>query len=143
MKVIDLSGKQTVIGEILNEGNSDGLFGFVTLKPRGDSNIKESTQYIDEIEPDSPVPFNIPIDFDGVSLTGKHDITIEVRYKDSMRQEYTLTHDTTIDVSTLSLLDDEEGDSPVGGIIAIIVIIAIIGILYKKGKLPMISKKSQ
>ena len=34
VKVIDLSGKQTVIGEILNEGNSDGLFGFVTLKPR-------------------------------------------------------------------------------------------------------------
>ena len=143
VKVIDLSGKQTVIGEILNEGNSDGLFGFVTLKPRGESNIKESTQYIDEIEPDSPVPFNIPIDFDGVSLSDTHDITIEVRYKDSMREEHIISHDTTIDVSVLSILDNEEGESPVGGIIAIIVIIAIIGILYKKGKLPMISKKSQ
>ncbi len=142
VKVIDLSGKQTVIGEILNEGNSDGLFGFVTLKPRGDSNIKESTQYIDEIEPDSPVPFNIPIDFEGVSLTGKHDITIEVKYKDSMREEHLLSYDTTIDVSTLSLLDSEEGDSPMGGIAAIIIIGIIIAILYKKGKLPMISKKS-
>ena len=142
VKVIDLSGKQTVIGEILNEGNSDGLFGFVTLKPRGESNIKESTQYIDEIEPDSPVPFNIPIEFDGVSLSDTHDITIEVRYKDSMREEHIISHDTTIDVSVLSILDNEEGESPVGGIIAIIVIIAIIGILYKKGKLPMISKKS-
>ena len=142
VKVIDLSGKQTVIGEILNEGNSDGLFGFVTLKPRGESNIKESTQYIDEIEPDSPVPFNIPIEFDGVSLSDTHDITIEVRYKDSMREEHIISHDTTIDVSVLSILDNEEGESPVGGIIAIIVIIAIIGILYKKGKLPMMSKKS-
>ncbi len=142
VKVIDLSGKQTVIGEILNEGNSDGLFGFVTLKPRGDSNIKESTQYIDEIEPDSPVPFNIPIDFDGVSLTGEHDITIEVRYKDSMREEHILSYDTTIDVSTLSILDTEEGDSPMGTIAAIIIIGIIIGILYKKGKLPMMSKKS-
>ena len=142
VKVIDLSGKQTVIGEILNEGNSDGLFGFVTLKPRGDSNIIESTQYIDEIEPDSPVPFNIPIDFDGVSLDGKHDITIEVRYKDSMREEHILSYDTTIDVSALSMLDTEEGDSPMGGIAAIIIIVAIIAILYKKGKLPMISKKS-
>ena len=142
VKVIDLSGKQTVIGEILNEGNSDGLFGFVTLKPRGDSNIKESTQYIDEIEPDSPVPFNIPIDFDGVSLTGEHDITIEVRYKDSMREEHILSYDTTIDVSALSLLDTEEGDSPMGAIAAIIIIGIIIAILYKKGKLPMISKKS-
>ena len=142
VKVIDLSGKQTVIGEILNEGNSDGLFGFVTLKPRGESNIIESTQYIDEIEPDSPVPFNIPIEFDGVSLSDTHDITIEVRYKDSMREEHIISHDTTIDVSVLSILDNEEGESPVGGIIAIIIIIAIIGILYKKGKLPMISKKS-
>ena len=59
-----------------------------------------------------------------------------------MREEHIISYDTTIDVSVLSMLDDEEGDSPVGGIIAIIIIIAIIGILYKKGKLPMISKKT-
>ena len=143
VKVIDLSGKQTVVGEILNEGNSDGLFGFVTLKPRGDSNIKESTQYIDEIEPDSPVPFNIPIEYDGVGLMGKHDITIEVSYKDSMREEHILSYDTTIDVSELSILENGDGDSSVGGIIAIIVIVGIIAFLFKKGKLPMISKKSE
>jgi hypothetical protein len=143
VKVIDLSGKQTVIGDILNEGNSDGLFGFVTLKPRGESNIKESTQYIDEIEPDSPVPFNIPIEYDGISLTGKHDITIEVKYKDSMRDEHILSYDTTIDVSGLSVIDTQDGDSSIGGIAAIIIIIGIIAFLYKKGKLPMITKKSQ
>ena len=143
VKVIDLSGKQTVIGDILNEGNSDGLFGFVTLKPRGESNIKESTQYIDEIEPDSPVPFNIPIEYDGISLTGKHDITIEVKYKDSMRDEHVLSYDTTIDVSGLSVIDTQDGDSSIGGIAAIIIIIGIIAFLYKKGKLPMITKKSQ
>ena len=143
VKVIDLSGKQTVVGDILNEGNSDGLFGFVTLKPRGDSNILESTQYIDEIEPDSPVPFNIPIEYDGVGLMGKHDITIEVSYKDSMREEHILSYDTTIDVSELSMLENGDGDSSVGGIIAIIVIVGIIAFLFKKGKLPMISKKSE
>ena len=143
VKVIDLYGKQTVIGEILNEGNSDGLFGFVTLKPRGESNIKESTQYIDEIEPDSPVPFNIPIEYDGVSLIGKHDITIEVKYKDSMREEHILSYDTTIDVTGLSLLDSDNDDMPVAEIITIIIIVGIVGVLYKKGKLPIISKKSQ
>ena len=143
VKVIDLSGKQTVVGDILNEGNSDGLFGFVTLKPRGDSNILESTQYIDEIEPDSPVPFNIPIEYDGVGLMGKHDITIEVSYKDSMREEHILSYDTTFDVSELSILENGDGDSSVGGIIAIIVIVGIIAFLFKKGKLPMVSKKSE
>ena len=141
VKVIDLSGKQTVIGEILNQGNSDGLFGFVTLKPRGDSNIEESTQYIDEIEPDSPVPFNIPIEFVGGERGGEHDITIEVSYKDSLRNDKLITYDTTINVDGLSLIGTTDSDSPVGGIVAIIIIIGIIAFLYKKGKLPIISKK--
>ena len=34
-----------------------------------------------------------------------------------------------------------DSDSPAGGIAAIIIIIGIIAFLYKKGKLPMISKK--
>ena len=141
VKVIDLSGKQTVIGEILNQGNSDGLFGFVTLKPRGDSNIQESTQYIDEIEPDSPVPFNIPIEFVGGARGGEHDITIEVSYKDSIRNDEIITYDTTINVDGLSLMGTSDSDSPVGEIAAIIIIIGVIAFLYKKGKLPIISKK--
>ena len=143
VKVIDLSGKQTVIGEVLNQGNSDGLFGFVTIKPRGDSNIQESRQYIDEIEPDSPVPFNIPIEFVGGERGGNHDITIQVEYKDSMRNDKIITYDTTINVDGLSLIGASNDDSPVGGIIAIIIIIGIIAFLYKKGKLPIISKKLQ
>ena len=51
--VIELSGTQMVIGEIINEGNEDGLFGFVTIAPRDDSNIKSNTQFIDEIEVDA------------------------------------------------------------------------------------------
>lgn len=94
--VITLSKKQTVIGEILNEGNVDGLFAFVTLEPLGNSNIKKSTQYIDKLEPDSPVPFNIPIEFDGEPKSGEHDISITVRYKDSLRNENTISYDTTI-----------------------------------------------
>jgi len=99
VKVIDLSGKSTVIGEIINEGNEDALFGFVTLEPRGDSNIIKSTIFIDEIETDSPVPFNVQIQFDGEPRYGEHDIKITVRYKDSLRDEHFLTHETTIFVN--------------------------------------------
>ena len=143
VKVIDLSGKQTVIGEILTQGNSDGLFGFVTLKPRGDSNIQESTQYIDEIEPDSPVPFNIPIEFVGSERGGEHDITIEVNYKDSIRNDESIIYDTTINVDGLSLIGSSDSDIPMGEIVVIIIIIGIITFLYKKGKIPMINKKLQ
>lgn len=92
-----IGDRQLVIGEILNEGNTDGLFAFVTLEPREDSNIKPQTQYLDELEPDSPVPFNIPVEFDGEPQIGNHDIRIIVKYKDSVRDEHVVTYDTTID----------------------------------------------
>ena len=122
--VIELSGTQMVIGEIINEGNEDGLFGFVTIESHGDSNILSNTQFIDEIEIDAPVPFNIPIEFDGEPKYGEHDITITVRYKDSIRDEIFLPHDATIFVQEPSN-DDESGPDPT---MIIILIVAAIGI---------------
>ena len=120
--VIELSGTQMVVGEIINEGNEDGLFGFVTIEPRGDSNIKSNTQFIDEIETDAPVPFNLPIEFEDELRSGEHDITITVRYKDSTRDEIFLPHDATIFVKEPSN-NDEEGLDPT--IIIILIIMAI------------------
>jgi hypothetical protein len=107
--IIDLSGKPTVIGEIINEGNEDALFGFVTLEALGDSNIKTSKQYIDEIEIDAPVPFNIPIEFDGEPTYGENDVKIIVRYKDSLRNEILFPYETTIFVP-----EPTEGDQDLG-----------------------------
>ncbi len=107
VKVIELSGIQMVVGEILNEGNEDGLFGFASIEPRGDSNIKPQSQFIDEIEVDAPVPFNLPIEFDGQPQYGEHEVTITVRYKDGVRDEIFVSHDTLIFVGELS--NEEEG----------------------------------
>lgn len=125
VNVIDLSGKQTVIGEILNEGNVDGLFAFVSIEPLGSSHIKKSTQYIDELEPDSPVPFNIPIEFDDEPTLGQNDVRISVRYKDSLRNENIITHDTTIFLKDSSL--DKKSGLPDFSQFIILGIAAIIG----------------
>lgn len=120
--VIELSGTQMVVGEIINEGNEDGLFGFVSLEPRGDSNIKPNTQFIDEIEVDAPVPFNLPIEFDGEPEYGEHDITITVRYKDGVRDELFVVEDATIFVNEPTTEDESGPDS---SMIIIPVVIAI------------------
>jgi hypothetical protein len=109
VNVIDLSGKPTIIGEIINEGNENALFGFVTLEPLGDSNIKKTTQYIDEIELDSPVPFNIPVEFVGEPKYGEHDIRITARYKDSLRDEIFKTYDTTVFIPDMTENTKESG----------------------------------
>ncbi len=138
VKVIELSGKKTLIGEILNEGNADGLFGFVKLQPRGDSNIRESSQYIDEIEPDSPVPFNIPIESNGPLSFGEHDVRVLVSYKDAVRDEHTITYDTTITINPFA--DNTDYGSMIGGLIFLAFVIIIGYKLYSKGKIPFIKK---
>jgi hypothetical protein len=128
--VIDLSGKPTIIGEIINEGNEDALFGFVTLEPLGDSNIKKTTQFIDEIELDSPVPFNIPVEFDGEPKYGKHDIRITARYKDSLRDETFKTYETTVFIpEPLKDVHESSFDFMAYSQFIILGIIAIIGVV--------------
>ncbi len=138
VKVIELSGKKTLIGEILNEGNADGLFGFVKLEPRSNSNIVESSQYIDEIEPDSPVPFNVPIESNGLLSFGEHDVRIIVSYKDAVRAEHTVTYDTTIMITPFE--DNTDYGSMIGGLIFLAIVIAIGYKLYSKDKIPFIKK---
>ena len=132
--IIELSGTQMIIGEIINEGNEDALFGFVTVKPLGDSNIKKKTQFIDEIEVDSPVPFNVPIEFEEDDPQyGEHDIRITARYKDDVREEHFVTHDATIFVEEPP--SDEEGSvDPTLILIPVIVIVGVAIYLMRKRK---------
>ena len=124
--VIELSGTQMVIGEIINEGNEDGLFGFVSIESKGESNIKSNTQFIDEIETEAPVPFNLPIEFDGEPRYGEHDITITVRYKDSTRDEIFLNHDATITVKE----PPKEDENSIDPIMMIVPILLVMGAAF-------------
>ena len=131
--VIQLSENQMVIGEIINEGNEDALFGFVTLEPLGDSNIKKQTQFIDEIEIDAPVPFNIPLEFDGEPKYGDHEIKITVRYKDSVRDEVFLPYQTTISVKEPAN-DDQTQDYSILIVIPIAIAIGVAIFVIRKRK---------
>lgn len=131
--VIELSGTQMVIGEIINEGNEDGLFGFVSIESKGESNIKSNTQFIDEIETDAPVPFNLPIEFDGEPRYGEHDITITVRYKDSTRDEIFLNHDATITVKEPPK-EDENSIDPTMIIIPILLVMGTAFYIIRRRK---------
>lgn len=131
--VAKLSDTQMVVGEIINEGNEDALFAFVTLEGMHDSNIKINTQFIDEIETDSPVPFNIPIEFDGQPKYGKHDIKITVRYKDDTREEVFLPYETIIFIEEPSK-DNNSENSYQMIIIPIIIAIGVGFYLYRRRK---------
>jgi len=134
--VIELSGTQMIIGEIINEGNDNALFGFVTVEPLGDSNIKKKTQFIDEIEIDSPVPFNVPIEFEGDNPQyGEHEIRITVRYKDDIREEHFVTHDAIIYIKDVNSKNPTKSDFDfVSMAILPIVVIGVLSFVWYKKK---------
>ncbi len=134
INVIELSDTQMVIGEIINEGNQDALFSFVTLEPMGDSNIKKQRQFIDEIDIDAPVPFNIPLEFDGEPKYGEHEIKITVRYKDDVRDEIFLPYETTILVEEPSNNDESEDNTMMIVIPIVIAIAAAIFVMRRRKK---------
>ena len=78
---------------------------------------------------------------------GEHDVRILVSYKDSVRDEHTITYDTTIILTPFA--DNTDYGSIIGGLIFLAFVIAIGYKLYskdkipfiKKGKIPFISKK--
>ncbi|NDF47700.1 MAG: hypothetical protein EB158_05835 [Nitrosopumilaceae archaeon] len=134
IKVIDIGGKQTIIGDIINEGNISALFSFVTLEPLDGSNIKKTTQFIDELETDSPVPFNIPVEFDGEPKYGDHKIKITVRYKDDVRQEHTVSEIETVTLKDLTKKPEPTPMDFAPGII-VLTVLGIGGyVAYKKIK---------
>lgn len=132
LQIIKLSDQPTLIGEIINEGNEDALFGFVTIQPLGNSQLQESTIFIDEIEVDSPTPFNIPLKFEGDFQEGDHDIKIIVRYKDNMRSEYFVTELTTITLQPLQNTSDDQQGNLIWIIILVIIAAGILLLIRKK-----------
>jgi hypothetical protein len=132
INVIDLSNKQMIVGEIINEGNEDALFGFVTVEPLWNSNIKKNTQFIDEIETDSPVPFNIPIEFDGDPHYGKQDVKITLRYKDNLRKEIFVTQEATIFINPPKVESKNDFQLIIIPIMVIVGVVVYIVLRHKK-----------
>jgi hypothetical protein len=94
--VMNIGGKQNIIGNILNQGNIKGQFATVTIDPVDNSKIKKSVQYIGDIDTDAPTPFNIPIDFIGDPSFGENKVVVTVTYKDSLLQPHTIIQENTI-----------------------------------------------
>ena len=135
--VMNIGGRQNIIGNILNQGNIKGQFATVTVQPIDNSKIKKSVQYIGDIDIDAPTPFNIPIDFTDKPLFGENKVVVSVTYKDSLLQPHTIVQENTI---TLENPTPPTNDTSQLQLIILVAIAAGIGgIVFKirKTKLPI------
>ncbi len=141
--VMNIGGKQNIIGNILNQGNIKGQFATVTIQPIDNSKIKKSVQYIGDIDIDAPTPFNIPIDFIGSPSFGENKVVVTVTYKDSLLQPHTIIQENTI---TLANPTPPTNDTSQLQLIILVAIAAGIGgIVFKirKAKLPITKKVAE
>ena len=143
-----IGGTPNIVGNILNEGNTVGLFTAVQMVKSNSSNSFISklppSQYLGDLSVDSPLPFSIPINMDNKTLAtikpGIHPIALKITYSDDLKIPHQLIVNSSIDYQP-SQSQTKGGGShggvglfgfKIGNMIsfpAIIVIIAIVVIL--------------
>ena len=90
---------------------------------------------------DSPVPFNVPVEFDGEPSYGDNDLQITIRYKDTLRNEHFVIQQATVFIEQPE--GNEKSNEPFLELILPIVALAVIVIILgKKGYIPLTIKKT-
>jgi hypothetical protein len=86
-----IGGTPNIVGSLLNEGNTVALF--TAIEVTGAENLVSDlppSQYIGDLEENSPLPFSIPIDVDSKTDAGTYPVSFKITYKDSLRAAHTL-----------------------------------------------------
>jgi hypothetical protein len=90
-----IGGTPNIVGSLLNEGNTVALF--TTIEVTGAEKLVSDlppSQYIGDLEENSPLPFSIPIDVDSGADAGTYPVSFKVTYKDSLRAAHTIDIDS-------------------------------------------------
>lgn len=109
-----IGGTPNLVGNLLNEGNTDALFTTVEIVPSPEAGGQLSAsgpqqQYLGDLTENSPLPFSIPLS--GRSLEpGTYPVTLKLTYKDNLRN----THELVTDASVV-LEQGEAGAQTAGG----------------------------
>lgn len=92
-----IGGTPNIIGNLLNEGNTVALFTTVELLQAENlvSHLPPS-QYLGDLEKNSPLPFSIPIAVDSNVSAGTYPVTLRITYKDNLRDLHVMDVNTEV-----------------------------------------------
>jgi hypothetical protein len=160
-----IGGTPNIVGNILNEGNTVGLFTAVQMVKSNSSKSFISTlppsQYLGDLSVDSPLPFSIPINLNNKTLStiksGTYPIALKITYSDDLKILHQLVVNSSIDYQS-SQSQTKGGSHGGGGLfgfkignisgniivpMAIIAIIALVIILFIRKRRRRRGTKSQ
>ncbi|HEX7032456.1 MAG TPA: hypothetical protein VF172_05600 [Nitrososphaera sp.] len=92
-----IGGTPNIVGNLLNEGNTVALFTTVELVS-AENLVSElpPSQYLGDLEENSPLPFSIPIAVDSNSGAGTYPVSLRITYKDDLRDLHTVDINTEV-----------------------------------------------
>jgi hypothetical protein len=138
-----IGGTPNIIGNLLNEGNTVGLFTTVELVKSNSSKsfipITPPAQYLGDLSVDSPLPFSMPLTIDNRTLSriqpGIYPITLKITYSDDLKISHVLLVNSSVDFEPKHAQSSNGAGGSGGalsgfGIIVIAAIAAVIVFLF-------------
>ena len=108
-EVIAIGRNSTVSGNLLNKGDTDGMFSEIRILPSEFVSIsEESYQYIGELDPNTPIPFSIKFGVTEAASEGILPITIEIKFEDEYGNIFTNTKEFGLIVKEKYYINIEE-----------------------------------
>jgi len=100
-----IGGTPNLIGNLLNEGNTVGLFTTVELVKASSGKsfipITPPSQYLGDLSVDSPLPFSMPLNIDNRTMStaqpGIYPITLKITYSDDLKIPHVLLVNSSVD----------------------------------------------
>jgi hypothetical protein len=158
-----IAGQANIVGNLLNEGNTVGLFTTVELaKSSSGKNFVSPlppSQYLGDLSVDSPLPFSIPLNINNKTMAtiapGTHILPLKVVYSDDLKISHTLILNSSIQyVPPQIKIKSSGGVIDLFGfqltksvlyimLIALIIVIVVVVIFLKKRKSKSKSAPSQ
>jgi hypothetical protein len=138
----------TLVGSILNRGNAEALFMEASIITSNSISLASgSSQYIGEIDPNSPVPFSLAFQVGRSAPNGALPVVMQFAYEDAYGNVFLQTEEFVVEVGSFIPINTQD-QSPNGGllfqltmlplgpifIVAVIAIIVSILVLRRRGR---------
>jgi hypothetical protein len=100
-----IGGTPNLVGNLLNEGNTVGLFTTVEFVKSSSGKsfipITPTSQYLGDLSVDSPLPFSMPLNIDNKTMSriqpGIYPITLKITYSDDLKIPHVLLVNSAVD----------------------------------------------
>jgi hypothetical protein len=134
-----IGGTPNLIGNLLNEGNTVGLFTTVELVKSNSGKsfipIPPPAQYLGDLSVDSPLPFSMPLNIDNRTMStiqpGIYPITLKITYSDDLKISHVLLVNSSVDFEPKHAQSSNGAGGSGGGLsgFGILVIAAIVAVI--------------